>query len=77
MQILNIFFNNFCFYFMFLLFDFENVRQGTVECVLQEAVEVFCGKVVLRNFTKFTGKHLCQSLSPATLKRDSGTGFFL
>ena len=37
--------------------------------------EVFCKKVVLRNFAKFTGKHLCQSLffskfaglSPATL----------
>ena len=24
--------------------------------------EVFCKKVVLRNLTKFTGKHLCQSL---------------
>ena len=24
--------------------------------------KVFCKKVVLRNFTKFTGKHLCQSL---------------
>ena len=24
--------------------------------------EVFCRKVVLRNFTKFTGKHLCQCL---------------
>ena len=24
--------------------------------------EVFCKKVVLRNFTKFTGKHLCQRL---------------
>ena len=24
--------------------------------------EVFCKKAVLRNFTKFTGKHLCQSL---------------
>ena len=23
--------------------------------------EVFCKKGVLRNFTKFTGKHLCQS----------------
>ena len=33
---------------------------------------VFCKKVVLRNFVKFTGKHLCQSLRPATLlKRDS------
>ena len=37
--------------------------------------EVFCKKGVLRNFTKFTGKHLCQSLffnkvaglGPATL----------
>ena len=43
-------------------------------------------KGVLRNFAKFTGKHLCQSLifndiaglRPATLlKRDSGTGVFL
>ena len=24
--------------------------------------EVFCEKAVLRNFAKFTGKHLCQSL---------------
>ena len=24
--------------------------------------EVFCQKGVLRNFAKFTGKHLCQSL---------------
>ena len=24
--------------------------------------EVFCKKCVLRNFTKLTGKHLCQSL---------------
>ena len=24
--------------------------------------EVFCKKIVLRNFAKFTGKHLCQSL---------------
>ena len=48
--------------------------------------EVFCKKGVLRNFAKFTKKHLCQSLffnkvaglRPATLlKRDSGTGFFL
>ena len=49
--------------------------------------EVFCKKDALRNFAKFTGKHLCQNLffikvaglSPATLlkKRDSGTGAFL
>ena len=39
-------------------------------------------KCVLKNFVKFTGKHLCQSLflnkvGPATLfKKDEGTGFF-
>ena len=34
---------------------------------------------VLRNFTKFTGKHLCQSLfyKVAGLGLDSGTGVFL
>ena len=46
--------------------------------------EVFCKKGLLRNFAKFTRKHLCHSLffnkvaglRPATLlKRDSGTGF--
>ena len=44
---------------------------------------VFCKKGVLRNFTKFTGKQLCQGLffnKVAGLKpdkRDSGTGVFL
>ena len=47
--------------------------------------EVFCEKGVLRNFAKFTGKRLCQSLFfnkvaggglQLYLKRDSGTGFF-
>ena len=28
---------------------------------------MFCEKGVLRNFAKFKGKHLCQSLRPATL----------
>ena len=46
--------------------------------------EVFCKKDFLRNFTKLTGKHLCQSLffnkvaglRPTTLlKRDSNTCF--
>ena len=37
--------------------------------------EVFCKKGALKNFAKFTGKHLC--LRPATLfKRDSGTVVF-
>ena len=45
--------------------------------------EVFCKKGVLRNFVKFTGKHLCQSLFFNKVayhfikKRDSGTGVFL
>ena len=30
--------------------------------IKKQPPEVFCEKVVLRNFTKFTGKHLCQSL---------------
>ena len=33
----------------------------------KQCQEVFCEKVVLRNFTIFSEKHLCQSLSPATL----------
>ena len=36
-------------------------------------------KGVLRNFTKFTGKHLCQSLffNKVAGLRDSGTGVLL
>ena len=46
--------------------------------------ELFCKKCVLKNFTKFTGKHLRQSLFfkkvagirlQLSLKKDSGTGF--
>ena len=48
--------------------------------------EVFCKIGVLRNFAKFTGKRLCESLffnnvaglrAATLLKRDSGTGVFL
>ena len=48
--------------------------------------ELFCKKGVLKNFAKFTGKHLCQSLffdkaaglrSATLLKKDSGRGVFL
>ena len=28
----------------------------------EQPLEVFCKKVALRNFAKFTGKHLCQRL---------------
>ena len=45
---------------------------------------MFCKKGVLRNFAKFTGNHLLQSLFfnkvaglHLSLKRDSSTGFFL
>ena len=30
--------------------------------IQKQPPEVFCKKGVLRNFAKFTGKHLCQSL---------------
>ena len=33
-----------------------------IEACRSSQLEVFCKKSVLRNFTKFTGKHLCQSL---------------
>ena len=48
--------------------------------------KTFCEKGVLKNFAKFTEKHLCQSLFLIKLqgsglqlywKRDSGTGVFL
>ena len=39
------------------------VRSSHRMCSMQKQTpEVFCKKVVLKNFAKFTGKHLCQSL---------------
>ena len=32
------------------------------DCLCKQQPEVFCKKGVLRNFAKFTGKHLRQSL---------------
>ena len=65
----------------------------TTSCVYWETLklwssrpEVFCKKGILRNFTKFSGKHLCQSLffnkiaglRPATLlKKRPCHRFFL
>ena len=37
-----------------MYYDFQTCRSSRPE--------VFCKKSVLRNFTKFTGKQLCQSL---------------
>ena len=60
--------------------------QTKLACFRNSRPVVFCEKGVLRNFAKFTGKHLCQSLffnkvtglRPATLlKRDSSTSVFL
>ena len=38
--------------------------------------EVLCKKSVLRNFAKFTGKHLCQSLLPECLRTPISFFFF-
>ena len=35
--------------------------------IQKQPQEVFCKKRCSQKFTKFTGKHLCQSLRPATL----------
>ena len=43
----------------FLIISYLNFRSSRPE--------VFCKKVVLKNFAKFTGRHLCQSFRPATL----------
>ena len=40
--------------------SFKNFRISSI--VESSRLELFCKKGVLRNFTKFTGKHLCQSL---------------
>ena len=66
----------------FLNFSVKDIFKS----ILTYQLKVFCKNGVLRNFTKFTGKHMCQSLffnkgaglRPRTLsKRDSGTGVFL
>ena len=40
----------------------EHILQGINTINRSSRTEVFCKKAVLRNFTKFTRKHLCQSL---------------
>ena len=62
-----------CVFRHFLLYVFETMlcflfpksfnANSTVFLVFRSSLpEVFCKKGVLRNFTKFTGKHKCQSL---------------
>ena len=62
-------------------FSFRKKKLSKVELINFRCShpDVFCEKGVLRNFAKFTGKHLCQSLffNKVAEKRDSGTGVFL
>ena len=44
-----------------LFLEVEGTNQWKV--IRSSRPEVFCKKGALRNFAKFTGKHLCQSLS--------------
>ena len=39
----------------------SQINDKVLEKTRSSRPEVFCEKGVLRNFTKFTGKHLCQS----------------
>ena len=61
-------------------------REQLSTTIRSSRPEVFCKKGVLRNFAKFTEKHLCQSLFfnkvadlrlQLYLKKDSSTGVFL
>ena len=86
----------FLFYCFLLNFIFDRYRSSSKEYEMSYYLpwisnissrpEVFCKKGVFKNFAKFTGKHLCQSLffykvSGLRLKlfkkRGSGTGVFL
>ena len=43
-------------------FEFEPKTNRDINSSQKQPSEVFCKKDVLRNFAKFTGKQLCQSL---------------
>ena len=67
-------------FFFFVYFQkniFENPHLSNYISMTVRSSHRRCSvrKTVLRNFAKFTGKHLCQSLWQR--KRDSGTGVFL
>ena len=53
--------------------EIVHLNWHLVNDVKQCYLKVYQSIIVLRNFVKLTGKHLCQSLK----KRDSGTGIFL
>ena len=64
----------------------EHKQDSHKNIFRSSCLEMFCRKGVLRNFAKFTGKHLCKSLffnkitgirAANLLKRYSGNGVFL
>ena len=69
---------------MFLPNSFQKCRSSCLQMFFRSShPEMFCKKAVLRDFPKFTRKHLCQSLfitkvagqgRQLYLKRDPGTG---
>ena len=72
---------------MFLPNSFQKCRSSCLQMFFRSShPEMFCKKAALRDFPKFTGKHLCQSLFITKVagqgwqlysKRDPGTGVFL
>ena len=45
------------------MLSWDHSGKELIDNILRSSrTEVFCEKGVLKNFTKFTGKHLCQSL---------------
>ena len=50
------------FIFLFFFRKYQEIQNPSSPFVRSSHPEVFCKISVLKNFTKFTGKHLCQSL---------------
>ena len=57
----------------------KNVSYCSNNSVKKQPQEAFCKDGAFKNFTDFTGKHLCWSraTSATLLKSDSNTGVFL
>ena len=47
---------------LYLTYFFVYAQRHIQNPVRSSRLEVFCWKVVLENFAKFTGKYMCQSL---------------